>query len=174
MIKYKVKVDLVHEFDKSQLWTEYKLQDKRANQFDLKLIVELLEYVGTYRIRRNLELGFIKEFEEGCEELIAARIKEDPKEYKLQMELIYELVYIHYPEVRRKFLECLIKRRNRLDEQGRTKVEVNRAKRLKVQRAEMLGDNKAKYRTRLTDEKISRHAKLSDRFLNAFGLKVKQ
>ncbi len=163
MNKYEIDMKFKEVQDKKRQWTELKLEDRRANQIDLKIIAELLLYVEERRIRKSLPTEFIELLFEDCEELLLARDNDDPVAYKHLIEQIYMLLYDHYPKVKRKFFDCLRKRRKRLDEQGRTKVEANRAKRLKIKRADVLESNKEKYRTRIEDRYLEGQGQAFDK-----------
>jgi hypothetical protein len=163
MNKYKIEMKFEEVQDTKRQWTELKLEDRRANQIDLKTIAELLLYVEERRIRKSLPSEFIELLYEDCEELLLARENNEPVSYKHLIEQIYILLYDHYPRVKRNFFDCLSKRRKRLDEQGRTKVEANRAKRLKIKRADVLESNKKKYRTRIEDSYLEGEGQTFDK-----------
>lgn len=109
------------------LWMEeITLCDDRTRDIDLQVLEEINYYVKTPRVRRKLDASFVDRFEFFLDELIDASSEDKIDTYIQTMKMIYELLYLEYPDIKRKFYECMRKRKSRLDEKGRTKWEVRR------------------------------------------------
>jgi hypothetical protein len=106
------------------------LWDKRTFEINYDTIVDLIGYIETPRIRKNLPTKFIKEAEYSINRWIDAIEGKTEDGIAISQDEaikdIYELLYIEYPEVKRKFRECMRRRNGRLDNKGKTKWEVRR------------------------------------------------
>lgn len=112
------------------LIARYRLEDERTFEINAATIIDLISYIDTPRIRKNLPTKFIKDAEyfidwwfdaiEG-KTVNGITISQDEA-----IKDIYELLYIEYPKIKRKFRECMRRRYERLNSKGKTKWEVRR------------------------------------------------
>lgn len=129
-----------------------RLDDKRTKEINQEVILDLANYIETNRIRRTLPNDFIERIESYLEEFLDRVIDGDIISSRLALDDIYECLYLDYPDVKRKFFECVRRRRERLTSSGETKIEARRRKESKLN----LADRKYSEKQRINRVKESK------------------
>lgn len=157
--KYGVKLEFNRKLDKRTLLDVVTLNDGRTRTIDISFLLEFLDYAETPRILKKLDKTFWKHFEFSVNELVDHIEQENHAKCREEFEYLYELFYIDYPDIKRRFLEAMRRRKERLVG-GIPKVEANRQMRRKKQQARQLQDNKEAIGLRVRNEQEIKASKL--------------
>lgn len=134
---HEIKINLKRLKVDYRLIARLQLEDGRTKELCIQTIAKLTDYCETPRIRKNLPENFILHFDCTVDDLIFKLDGGDnPGNIEEELENLYTLLYIQYPEVHRKFKECLRRRSERLNDKGQTKWEARRISKARKKGAE--------------------------------------